>query len=372
MVIARNSRVTATQQLDFLRRTSRILEEGRFTTTYKFAMLIALTNIAVRRGRDDGSPLPITLDELAREFIDLHWGLEQPFPGVDGALLAFSNQRARQATVITQISRHAGTSRNAHARLRAYRASEKALVAKVRNTLTRDVLYRLQSVGPKGSEVDPPSQFIYEHPADAKACAKLKEITLKPGVSACLRALRPVIVSLAQARWALWMRAHNPWLGPDCALERFMFGSDRIPLAKLAEWLYDLQDGRCFYTGKRLSEPSAGHVDHFLPRARYALDLPANLVLASITANADKREHIASERFLKQWSTRNEGLTVPASLVAEARFGHRPDDATGWNSAGAVARWMYAVGERSQVPAWDGMRTYCAINGSWRSVLGTE
>lgn len=240
MATAPESRVSATQQLDFLRRTSRILEEGRFTTTYKFAMLIALTNIAVRRGRDDGAPLSINLDELAREFIDLHWGLEQPFPGVDGAMLAFANQRARQAAVITQISRHAGTSRTNHARLRAYRASEAALVAEVRATITRDVLYRLQSVGPKGSAFDPSSQFIYKHPADATACAKLKEITLKPGVSACLRSLRPVIVGMAQARWALRMRAHNPWLGPDCTLEKFMFGSDRIPLAKFAGWLYDL------------------------------------------------------------------------------------------------------------------------------------
>lgn len=334
-------------------------------------MLIALTNVAVRRGRDDGSSLSIGLDELAREFIDLHWGMAQPFPGVDGGRLAFSNQPARQAAVITQIARHAGTSRTTHARLRAYRASEAALVSKVRTTITRDVLYRLQSVGPQGSKDDPSSQFIYQHPATATACAKLKEITLKPGVPACLRSLQPVIVGMAQARWALWMRAHNPQLGPDCTLEQFMFGSERIPLAKFAEWLYELQDGRCFYTGKRLGEPSAGHVDHFLPRARYALDVPANLVLASIPANTDKRDHIASERFLEQWSVRNVRLQVPASLVAEARTGPRPEDASGWSPTTAVARWMYAAGERSQVPAWDGMRAYCSIDGMWRKVLGT-
>ena len=357
-------------QLRFLQRVTRILDEGRFTTTYKFAMLIALTNVAVRRGHDDGSALSITLDELAREFIDLHWGMAKPFPGTDGGLLAFSTQRSRQAAVISQISRHAGPSRATHARLRAYRTGEAELVAKVRATITRDVLYRLQSVDPKGSTEDPSSQFIYEHPADATACAKLKEITLKPGVPACIRSLRPVIVGMAQARWALWMRAHNPWLGPDRMLEQFMFGSDRIPLARFAGWLYELQGGRCFYTGKRLRDSKAAHVDHFLPRARYALDVPANLVLASVKANADKRDHVASERFLERWSSRNARLQVPASLVAEARTSPRPEDASGWSSASAVARWMYAAGERSRVPAWDGMRAYCVIDGRWRTVLG--
>ena len=38
-------------QLGFLADVQRVLEEGRFTATYKFALLIALTDLAVEHRR---------------------------------------------------------------------------------------------------------------------------------------------------------------------------------------------------------------------------------------------------------------------------------------------------------------------------------
>lgn len=359
---------TAEDQLLFLQRVGRILDDGRFTTTYKFALLIALANVAVRRGSDDGSPLTVDLDEVALEFIDLHWGMARPFPGADGELLRFSNQPGRQAAVVAAVGRHANTARTSHARRRTYRDQEAALRTKVRATLTRDVLYRLQSVGPSTSVsrgdagAESAVQFMYAHPPDATSCARLKSITLKPGVPACLRSLRTVIVGMAQARWALWMRSNNPQLGPERQLEAFMFGSSRVPLVRYAEWLYELQGGRCFYLGTRLREPKSGQVDHFLPRARYALDAPANLVLASKAANNDKRDHIASERHLAGWTRRNADLQVPKALGASA--------APAQGTAQAVARWMYSIAERDETLAWDGIREFRPLRGKWRSALG--
>jgi 5-methylcytosine-specific restriction endonuclease McrA len=360
---------SAEVQLEFLQRISRILDEGRFTTTYKFALLIALTNVAVRRGRDDGSPLTVDLDEIALEFIDMHWGMARPFPGSDGALLRFSSQRGRQAAIVGEVAKHAATTRTSHVRVRAYRDREARLRERIRETLTRDVLYRLQSIGPSrgrdpaevATSADEAAQFIYSHPPSATACKRLRSIELKPGVPACLRSLRPVIVGMAQARWALWMRSNNPQLGPDRTLEAFMFGSERVPLASYAERLYELQGGRCFYLDSRLRSPRDAQVDHFLPRARYALDAPQNLVLASPKANNDKRDHIASERHLARWVSRNRSFAATET--------HIEHGTTDQGTAYAVARWMYAIAERDAMQTWDGIRRYRHLEGEWRRLL---
>lgn len=354
---------TAEAQLLFLQRVMRILDEGRFTTTYKFALLIALTNVAVRRGADDGLPLVVDLEELAVEFLDIHWGMARPFPGTGGAALRFTNQGGRQAAVVADVAPHTSTSRASHARLLAFRPQETRLRDRIRRTLTRDVIYRLQSVGPTSPDAgaDDSMQFMYDHPRDGPACAGLREITLKPGVPACLRSLRAVIVGLAQARWAAWMRANNPQLGVERELESFLFGTDRVPLAKHAEWLYELQNGRCFYLGTRLQDPKSAEVDHFLPHARYALDTPANLVLASRAANNDKRDHLAGETHLKAWVRRNAALGDPRPLDSS--------DASDGQTARAVARWMYSIAERDATSTWESVRSFGRLRGEWRALL---
>ena len=52
-------------QLEFLKKVEVLLAQGRFTSTYKFALLIALTNIAVERGDALGEALDVNLDDVA-------------------------------------------------------------------------------------------------------------------------------------------------------------------------------------------------------------------------------------------------------------------------------------------------------------------
>jgi hypothetical protein len=243
-------------------------------------------------------------------------------------------------------------------------------VTRVRKTLARDVLYRLQNVNASASSATPEMQFMYEHPKDAAGCARLDCIVLKPGVSACFRALHPLIVALTQAKWASWMRDNNPSLRPERTLEQFMFGTSRLPLSQFRGWLFELQNGRCFYTGTRLRQPSAGEVDHFLPRASYPLDLPANLVLASKKANGDKRDRIASERNLQPWASRNRTMTLPSKLMAllpgdMASTG----DCCGTETTHIVAHWLYALADTSGNYAWDSPNTLVPLTGVWRKVI---
>ena len=47
---------TAHARLTFLRNLRRLLDEGTFTATYRYALLHAIANLCVTRGDDSGEP----------------------------------------------------------------------------------------------------------------------------------------------------------------------------------------------------------------------------------------------------------------------------------------------------------------------------
>lgn len=329
---------TAEFQLEFLTKVERILSQGQSTTTYKFALLIALTNIAVEQGADSGDALEVRLDDIARQYLDLYWNMARPFPRV-GAILKQSTNNAKPAKIITLLAREARHSQSSYQRLRAYRATRDSLITETRRTLARDVLYRLQTVGTnKESQTD---RFLYEHPPTAADCAKLERLTLKPGVAACLRRLRGVIIAMVEARWALWVREKNDSLATDRELEQFLFGATRTNVAVYAERFYDLQGGRCFYTSKKLDDPKSGEVDHFIPWARYPFDSPFNLVLASKAANNKLRDDLKPPEWREKWLERNNMHFLRLIAPAHDGFAALREDR---ETVRAIAAWVYARG----------------------------
>ncbi|MFZ9692433.1 MAG: HNH endonuclease domain-containing protein [Phycisphaerales bacterium] len=330
--------------LAFLDKVERILSTGGFTSTYKFALLIALANLAVEQGDDSGEPLELDLDDVARHFLALYWGMARPYPGVSKVLvLRQSTLEQKPSTMITMLgdaTRHAASS---YARLRTHQTGRDGLVGSTRRTIAKDVLYRLQNVPTGDGRERSMDRFLYEHPPTAKECGRLRSITLLPGVGACLRRLHGVIVSMVQARWTRFVRENNPSLGPDRELESFLFGADRRSVSQYAERLYELQGGRCFYTHARLLRPRAAEVDHFIPWSRYPWDSPFNLVLASAAANQHKRDRLAPSEALDRWLDRNdrclEELIAPPPKGFGAAIGDRA-------TARTVAAWIYRRYER--------------------------
>lgn len=129
------------------------------------------------------------------------------------------------------------------------------------------------------------------------------------------------------------------------------------------------QGARCFYTHAKLASPDAEAVDHFLPRARYVLDEPVNLVLASTKANRDKSDHVASEANPKVWAARNSNLQpadLPDSSAARLASGALP---TTWQDARSVSARRYAAAERDGVQAWNGGKQLARIGRDWRRYL---
>jgi len=64
---------SAEDQLKFLSNIQRILDEGSFVATYKFALILSLADYAVKYGDDDGGPLRLTTRDIAETFIEYYW-----------------------------------------------------------------------------------------------------------------------------------------------------------------------------------------------------------------------------------------------------------------------------------------------------------
>ena len=337
-------------QLQFLQKVQLLLDSGKFTSTYKFALLIALTNIAVEKGDDSGAALEVNLDDVAREFLSLYWSQARPY---GKAPLMQNAEREHQARIITLLIPELGASQSAHLRLRQYEQQRDGLLNATRRLIVKFPLKHLQHFESVDDQKYSKDQFLYKFEGADASNLQLQTITLKPGVAACLRSLRGVIVALVQARWARWVREKNPSLGKDRNLEAFMFGQDRQPLTHLAPRLYEMQNGRCFYTDKKLDAPKAGEVDHFIAWAKYACNDPMNLVLASRKANNDKSDHIASTRHLKEWVKRN--------AISSCDSSKNPDP----QSVLSIARWAYAHAASMNTPAWDAPKKLVKLDGSW-------
>ena len=75
---------TAEEQLRFLQNLQRLLDEGVFVSTYKFALLLALADLAVEKGNVGAAPLRLTVWEIAEKFVGYYWRQVIEYPGSIG------------------------------------------------------------------------------------------------------------------------------------------------------------------------------------------------------------------------------------------------------------------------------------------------
>jgi len=66
------------ERLAFLRTLQRVLKEGDFTATYKFALLQALLDIAVESRIRNDAELQVSYRQLAERFVEYYWGTPSP------------------------------------------------------------------------------------------------------------------------------------------------------------------------------------------------------------------------------------------------------------------------------------------------------
>jgi hypothetical protein len=358
---ARTSRPSPEDQIRFIANIERILSEGSFVATYKYALLVALVELAIERGDDSNRELSLPIHDIADKFAELYWRQAAPYEagGVSGPGLVLHQNQGKQASAISRLARLRNDLTGSRSTLAEARrtADWKQLVAQMRSLLKSMPLWRLQRVGHEDI------RFLYE-PGPGANC-----ITLLPGVACHLRERAPLIRRLAQTEWlrfVLSLKQNQPVLGRAVGLSEFLFGSSRAALSlKVSKPLRELQDGRCFYC--RRSLPSAAAVDHFIPWSRYPRDLAHNLVLAHGACNSRKSDLLGGELHLERWA---EFVSDhDAELLAMGTdAGLLVDRAT----SVAVAEWSYGHAERVQAEVWLGGTDYGHLSADWRKLIRYE
>ena len=100
---------SAEEQLAFIRKLRRLLDEGQFVATYKYALLHAIADLCVVRGDDTGAPLTLATRELAERFVqcvcDLLEGIGLPpqVPAPADAPADLAGRLARNAALSTPV-----------------------------------------------------------------------------------------------------------------------------------------------------------------------------------------------------------------------------------------------------------------------------
>jgi 5-methylcytosine-specific restriction endonuclease McrA len=339
------------EQVEFLGNVERLLAEGQFAATYKYALLVALADLAVEHGSDDSRELELPVRLIGERFVELYWRQALPFAaGVsDGGGMTLIQNKGRQAAMVSSLAR---MQRRYPTLVVARRSADWArVVREAARLVTTMPLWRLQVIGRQTHE------FLYARGA------RRGYIRLKPGVAANLRRFHGLVVRLAQSEWLRFVQETNQsLLGPTVDLATFLFGTNRRGLGRLRDGLNDLQSGRCFYCSRTIAE--AGDVDHFIAWSRYPRDLVHNFVLAHANCNAHKRDRLAAEVHLERWVERSENQVVALSQVGdEAGF------VGDWPTSQRVARWSYGHAQALNAQVWVARDDLEPLRGRWKELL---
>jgi hypothetical protein len=337
----------AAAQITFLRNLQRLLDEGQFTASYKYALLLALAELSVERSAASDGTLALPLPQLAERFMEFYWRHTAPFRGA-GVL---AQNTGRQAAVLGEIAR---LQKAAGSLAEARRSpSWNVRVASVRKLLLAMPLWKLQTVGRDKLA------FLYDEVLVDDA------ILLKAGVAACFRDLQGIVQALVQVAWIRFVQRlpqNRSLIGPGGDLAEFLFGAERAALGPLRARLLDLQGGACFYCGTPVR--TEGEVDHFVPWVRYPRDLGHNFVLAHAACNRDKSDLLADVHHLERWHERNTRERAALAVIFDAA--HLLHDA---DTTARVAGWCYDTVERSGGLVWVDRGRTRNLDASWRGVL---
>lgn len=324
--------------IGFAEKVIELLDEGRYTSTYKFAVLLALIDLCIEGTEASGSPPQmVTTRQLAEKVVQLYWSHTVPFAGQRPPLVLQQNTGG-QAEIVSTIRRfreqHAPDSSVPHWESRLSSPGEyNRLVRRVEWKLVQMPLPRLQTTG------NAQRRFIYEINWDdaisrgAVAAYQAGEprtfdnrVLLQHSVGEYFVQLSGLLRPLIQRQWAAKI-AHVNHL-EESQLEIFLFGSIRMATARVRAGLWEIQDKRCFYCGARICDPTGGEVDHFIPWSRYPDDALDNFVVADRRCNGQKSSSLAAADHLRRWSDRfAAGSNTDAEfqkLATETRWNRQP------------------------------------------------
>lgn len=342
---------TSDDQIRFMVNVQRLLDEGLFTASYKFALLLALADLSVEQGDESGAELELSTEAIADKFVQYYWRQAMPYTGGGRAEILQQNTD-RQAAIVNLV--HDARQVHCDSLIAAMRdsASWHRLVQKVARVVRTMPLWRLQRIGTEEFA------FLYAHRGDGHT------IRLQPGVAYCFRKFHGLIADLVRGAWVRFVRHQNlAVLGETADLNEFLFGSERNNLAVVRPLLLDIQRGRCFYCNVGITGATA-HIDHFIAWSRYPVDLGHNFVLADGRCNIQKGNRLPACEHLAAWVSRNAQYSTQLSealeqhgIVAEVAASNR------------VAQWAYAQTEAAHGLTWVRSDEMVPLGSGWRDVF---
>jgi 5-methylcytosine-specific restriction endonuclease McrA len=342
---------TSDEQIRFLANLQRLLDEGSFVASYKFALLLALADLSIEHGDDSGAPLTVSIEDIAEKFIDYYWRQAVPYPSPRDARVLQQNTGQQAAILnLTRVARAAHG--DSLASLMRDRTAWPRLVRQVAGIVRIMPLWKLQTIGQERLD------FLYENSGDGRL------IELRPGVAYCLRKFHALASDQVRGAWLRYVRRQNlGLLGETADLNEFLFGSERNNLAVVRPILMDLQRGRCFYCESPITGATA-HVDHFIAWSRYPSDLGHNFVLADNRCNNQKRDRLPACEHLVAWAARNAeyGEQLGQQLVQRGVV-------TELAASNRVTAWAYAQTEAVGGLTWLRADQMEPLTDRWRSVL---
>jgi hypothetical protein len=344
---------SAEDQLAFLFRVQRILTEGAFVSTYKFALLLALADLAIERADDTTAALDLDTHDIAEKFVEFYWRQMLPWVAPGGAAQRLHQATGGEAAILGRIARAHDAAGGSLPRLRSAAREWNQLLSDVGRTIAAMPLWKLQTIGRVKDD------FLYPN------IGRGRVIRIRGDAVYCFRQFYALIGDLVQSAWVRFIQRlpHNQaLLGQARDLRGFLFGSDRAALVRFGRVLRGYQDDRCFYCGRRLTAASA--VDHFIAWSRYPLDLGHNFVLAHSTCNGNKADRLPAIEHLARWTRRNSDATLLKEFDREGL----PHDLS---ATTRVASWAYEQADKSGTQLWVAGRNELAfLPNNWRSRAG--
>jgi hypothetical protein len=346
---------SAETQLRFLNGIQKILDEGSFVATYKFALLMALADFAVQSGLNSEDPEQISTIDLAESFICSYWRQARPYKqslADNGMLLKMSSDR--QPVVFSRIAQLREQYDGHLASLKNNVGDWQRLKQEVAGTIAKMPLWKLQVIG------SAPVGLLYQQDGQGY---QGNRITLLPGVLYCLRQHYDLVRNLVQGAWLRHVRRLNAAFLGERDLDAFLFESERTAWPSgLRTILRDAQQDTCLYCGNAVRD--AGDIDHFIPWARYPLELGHNFVLAHAACNRSKSDLLASPRHLDRWHSRNI-KNSDAMIQAFDSYSILHD----YDTTMRVVGWAYGQASSNGGQLWDGRNSFVPADDNWRRIL---
>ena len=325
--------------IGFAEKLMTVLGEGRYTATYKYAVLLGLMDLCLEHSTASGAaPRSVATPQLAEKVLELYWHHTTPFPDPTSRVLR--QNVGGQAELVSAIARfrerQAGDPSATLTRARiAAPARYEGLVREIEWKLVEMPLARVQVVG------DQTDEFLYRigwtqgvRRSDLDRPGFDRSIRFVGNAADHLVRLSGLLRPIIQREWTRLVARLNADIVPEARLEDFLFGVDRTSTAAIRGDLRDLQDGRCFYCNARLGGDF--DVDHFVPWVRYPDNGIENLVASDRRCNGAKCDHLASASHVEHWLGRIESAKSDlAEIASRARWERRPDRTL------AVARSIY-------------------------------